>query len=262
MPAGVARVWRIRPERALPPVRVSPACSPTGTVRVELRAAPGRVPCPLPSMPPMSSQDLLIRIRSSLQPRYDVERELAASASGAVFLATDVGLRRRVVIKVLQPELASQPGVARRFVREARILASLNHPSVVAIHETGEVGDFRYYVRDFLEGEPLSQRLVHRRLSAAEAAHLCRDLLGALGAAHNAGVIHRALRPANIFCLGDRYVLADFEVARRLVSREEEIPPPDWLSTLRNMPLLNSSPDARSALAVTCTRWAWWSLKR
>jgi serine/threonine protein kinase len=124
-----------------------------------------------------------------------------------------LSLKRRVAIKVLHPELATDP-VSRRFTREARILASLNHPNIVALHETGEAGGLRYYVRDFLEGESLSQRLARGPLSAGDAAYLCRDVLGALGVSHRAGVIHRDLRPDNIFCLGDRYVLADFEVAR------------------------------------------------
>jgi serine/threonine protein kinase/tetratricopeptide (TPR) repeat protein len=168
---------------------------------------------------PVSPQDLLDRVRSSLQPRYEIERELGSGPTGAVFLASDLSLKRRVAIKVLYPELASDP-ISRRFTREARILASLNHPNIVAIHETGEAGSLRYYVRDFLEGEPLSQRLARGPLSAGEAAHLCRDLLGALGASHRSGVIHRDLRPANVFCLGDRYVLADFEIAKPAVSAE------------------------------------------
>jgi hypothetical protein len=178
----------------------------------------------------MSPHELLERVRSSLQPRYEIERELGSGPTGAVFLASDLSLKRRVAIKVLYPEIATDP-VSRRFTREARILASLNHPNIVAIHETGEAGGLRYYVRDFLEGESLSQRLARGPLSAADAAHLCRDLLGALGASHRSGVIHRDLRPANVFCLGDRYVLADFEIAKPVVSADgpgattEERPP-------------------------------------
>jgi tRNA A-37 threonylcarbamoyl transferase component Bud32 len=167
----------------------------------------------------MNPHDLLDRVRSSLQPRYEIERELGSGVTGAVFLASDLSLKRRVAIKVLYPELATD-AVSRRFTREARILASLNHPNIVAIHETGEAGGLRYYVRDFLEGEPLSQRLARGPLSATEAAHLCRDLLGALGASHRSGVIHRDLRPANVFCLRDRYVLADFEIAKPVVSAD------------------------------------------
>jgi serine/threonine protein kinase len=167
----------------------------------------------------MTPPDLLDRVRSSLQPRYEIERKLGSGVTGAIFLANDLSLKRRVAIKVLFPELATDP-VSRRFTREARILASLNHPNIVAIHETGEAGGLRYYVRDFLEGEPLSHRLAGGPLSPADAAHLCRDLLGALGASHRSGVIHRDLRPANVFCLGDRYVLADFEIAKPVVSAD------------------------------------------
>src|SRR4051812_6628982 len=158
------------------------------------------------------TDDLLDRVRVAFQPRYEVERELGRGATGAVFLASDLSLKRRVAIKVLYPELATD-AVSRRFIREARILASLNHPNIVAIHETGEAAGLRYYVRDFLQGEPLSKRLSGGTLPAGEAARLCRDVLGALGVSHRSGVIHRDLRPANIFCLSDRYVLADFEIA-------------------------------------------------
>jgi len=159
------------------------------------------------------SDDFLDRARDAFRPRYEIERKLGMGLTGAVLLASDLSLKRRIVIKVLSPELATD-SVSRRFIREARILASLNHPNIVAIHETGEAAGLRYYVRDYLEGEPLSQRLARGKVSAGDAAHLCRDLLGALGASHRAGVIHRDLRPANIFCLGDRYVLADFEIAK------------------------------------------------
>ena len=168
----------------------------------------------------MSSQDFLDQVRTSLEPRYEIDRQLSSGPAGALFLAQDVSLRRRVAIKVLYSELATD-SICRRFMREARILASLNHPNVVAIHETGEVPGLRYYVRDFLEGETLSERLARGPLSAGDAAHLCRDLLGALGATHSEGVIHRNLRPDTVFCVGDRYVLADFEIARGLVNPSE-----------------------------------------
>jgi serine/threonine-protein kinase len=167
----------------------------------------------------MSPHELLERVRASLQPRYEIERELGSGPTGAIFLGSDLSLKRRVAIKVLYPEIATDP-ISRRFTREARILASLNHPNIVAIHETGEAGGLRYYVRDFLEGESLSHRLARGPLSAADASRLCRDLLGALGASHRSGVIHRDLRPANVFCLGDRYVLADFEIAKPVVSTD------------------------------------------
>jgi eukaryotic-like serine/threonine-protein kinase len=167
----------------------------------------------------MSPHDLLDRVRGSLQPRYEIERELGRGPTGAVFLASDLSLKRRVAIRVLDPELATDP-VSRRFTREARILAGLNHPNIAAIYETGEAGGLRYYVRDFLEGEPLSQRLTRGPLSSADAVHLCRDLLGALGASHRSGVIHRDLRPANVFCLGDRYVLIDFDIAKPVLNAD------------------------------------------
>ena len=171
-------------------------------------------------MLPMRPDDFLDQVRTSLEPRYEIHRKLSSGTLGAVFLANDLSLKRRVAIKVLDPELASD-SICRRLIREARILARLNHPNVVAIHETGQAGGLHYYVRDFLDGEPLSDRLARGRLSAAESAHLCRDLLGALGASHAAGVVHRNLRPGTIFCLEERYVLTDFEIARNVTSARE-----------------------------------------
>jgi tRNA A-37 threonylcarbamoyl transferase component Bud32/tetratricopeptide (TPR) repeat protein len=167
----------------------------------------------------MNQTDLLEHIRRALHPRYEVERELGRSATGAVFLARDLSLRRRVAVKVLYPELSTE-STARRFVREARILASLSHPNIVSIHETGQTDGLHYYVRDFLEGEPLSDLMARGPLSRGQAAQLCRDLLAALGAAHRVGVIHRDLRPENVFFLGDRFVLADFGIARPAVSAD------------------------------------------
>jgi tRNA A-37 threonylcarbamoyl transferase component Bud32/tetratricopeptide (TPR) repeat protein len=165
---------------------------------------------------PMSHQDLLARLEHAL-PRYRIEREMGKRHTDAVVLALDLSLKRRVAIKVLDPEAVADP-VSRRFLREARLLASLNHPNIVAIHEAGEAGGLRYYVRDYLDGNSLSQQLSRGPLSTGDALHLCRDLLGALGAAHRAGLIHRDLRPSNIYCLDDRYVLADFGVAKLLAN--------------------------------------------
>lgn len=161
----------------------------------------------------MTESSLTERARTLFQSRYDIQRELGSGVTGALFEAQDRVLKRKVAVKVLHPELGTDQ-LSRRFLREARILASLTHPNIVAIHEAGEAGGLPYYVRDFLDGESLAARLVRGRMSAAEAESLCRDLLAALGVVHRSGVIHRDLRPHNVFRLGDRFVLADFEVAR------------------------------------------------
>jgi tetratricopeptide (TPR) repeat protein len=171
-------------------------------------------------MPAMSpSSPLLERIRQQLHPRYEVERELGVEAGGGLFLARDVSLQRLVAVKVLDTGVAGDT-VSRRFLREARILAHLTHPNIVAIHDSNESGGLAYYVRDYLEGETLSSRLARGRLPPREAIALGGDLLAALGAAHRSGVIHRDVRPGNVFCLPDRAVLTDFGLARPVGSTD------------------------------------------
>ena len=80
---------------------------------------------------------LLERLREALAPDYEVEREVASGGMGVVFLGHDVALDRRVAIKIIKPELATA-AAAERFVREARVLASLNHPNIVPVHRAGE----------------------------------------------------------------------------------------------------------------------------
>ena len=171
-------------------------------------------------MPTVKAGSLLDRIRRVLHPRYEVERELSAQPGRGLFLARDLSLKRLVAVKVLDRELADEAG-SRRFHREARILAGLAHPNIVGIHDINERDGLLYYVRDFLDGEPLSSRLAENRFTPDEAVRLGRDLLGAIGAAHRSGVIHGDIRPDNVFCLPDRFVLADFGVTDEVTSRSD-----------------------------------------
>ena len=156
---------------------------------------------------------LLDRLREALAPDYEVERELAAGGMGVVFLGRDIALDRRVAVKIIRPELATA-AAAERFVREARILASLNHPNVIPVHRAGESHGLFYYVMEYLEAETMADRLARGALPAAEAVAVARDVLSALEAAHGRGVVHRDVKPANIFLLKGRAVLADFGIAK------------------------------------------------
>ncbi len=147
-------------------------------------------------------------------PHYTVEREIAAGGMGVVFLGWDVELERRVAIKVLRPEWAS-PGGAERFAREARVLARLQHPNIVAVHQAGEAEGLRYFVMDFVPGDTLARRLDREGpLPVEQVIGLGRDLLAALDAAHRAGIVHRDVKPANVFLLENRALLGDFGIAR------------------------------------------------
>lgn len=159
---------------------------------------------------------MLARLRDALALHFEIERELGVGGMGIVFLGRDLALERPVAIKVLRPELATADA-AERFLREARVLASLSHPNIVPIHQVGEADGLFYYVMDFLPGATLAERLRQGPLPPDEAVRLGRDLLDALEAAHSGGVIHRDIKPANIFLRDNGHaVLADFGVAKSI----------------------------------------------
>jgi tRNA A-37 threonylcarbamoyl transferase component Bud32 len=156
---------------------------------------------------------LLERLRAALAPDYEVTRELASGGMGVVFLGRDVALDRRVAIKIIRPDRATAVAT-ERFVREARILASISHPNLVPVHRAGESQGFSYYVMDFLEAETLAERLRRGALPPDEAVAVARDVLAALEAIHRAGIVHRDVKPGNIFLLESRAVVGDFGVAK------------------------------------------------
>ena len=170
---------------------------------------------------------LLPRLRDALRPEYEVRSELAAGGMARVFLARDTALERDVAVKVLRPELATADG-AERFLREARLLARVAHPNVVAVHEVGERGGLFYCVLERVEGSSLEERLREGPLTPEEAIRVADGLLAALGAAHAEGVVHRDVKPANVV-LGedDRVVLVDFGVARALESTDPRLTAPE-----------------------------------
>ena len=179
---------------------------------------------------------LLERLRAALAPEYHVERELASGGMGMVFLGRDSALDRPVAIKIIRPELWSAQA-AERFLREARLLATLNHPNVVSIYQVGERGGFSFCVMEYLEGETLAERLTKGQLPPAEAVQLCRDLLDALEAVHERGVVHRDIKPSNIFRVNGRGILTDFGIAKSLADRSTGLTAPgQTVGTLEYMP--------------------------
>lgn len=132
---------------------------------------------------------------------------------GVVFLGRDVALDRRVAIKIIRPDRATAVAT-ERFVREARILASISHPNLVPVHRAGESHGFYYYVMDYLEAETLAERLGRGPLPPQEAVALGRDVLAALEAVHRREIVHRDVKPGNIFLLEGRAVIGDLGVAK------------------------------------------------
>jgi eukaryotic-like serine/threonine-protein kinase len=129
---------------------------------------------------------------------YEIIAPLGAGGMGEVFRARDARLGRDVAIKALPEIFATDPERLARFEREARLLASLNHPNVAGIHGIEEVGGHRYLVLEFVEGETLAERLTRGPLPVEEAMEVCRDIAAGVEAAHESGVIHRDLKPGNV----------------------------------------------------------------
>jgi tetratricopeptide (TPR) repeat protein len=159
-------------------------------------------------------------LQAALGPQYRLERELGRGGMGVVYRATDTALDRPVAIKVVHPELATHSSIARRFLAEARTIARLRHPNIVAVHTAGTAGELLYYVMDEIAGESLRQRLSRDgRLDFEEASRITADLAAALDAAARAGVVHRDVKPENVLIESatGRALLADFGIARAVV---------------------------------------------
>lgn len=155
-------------------------------------------------------------IRAAFAAGYDIERELLGGGMSRVFLATERALGRRVVIKVLPPDLAA--GVNReRFRREVQLAAQLQHPHIVPLYAAGSQGDLLYYTMPYIEGESLKQALQsHRRFTPREVVGILHDVVDALGYAHARGVIHRDIKPGNVLMSGRHAVVTDFGVAKAI----------------------------------------------
>src|SRR5262245_21863391 len=148
---------------------------------------------------------------------YVIEGELGRGGMGVVYLARDRKLDRLVAIKTLPAEVARDPDQLARFEREAKLLASLNHPNIATIHGLEETGDeTRYLILERVEGETLADRVARGALPADDAARICEQVVDALEAAHERGVIHRDLKPGNVMITpGGRVKVLDFGLAKR-----------------------------------------------
>jgi len=146
---------------------------------------------------------------------YEIVAPLGKGGMGEVYRARDPRLGRDVAVKALPSEFERDPERLARFEREARVLASLSHPNVAGIHGLELVVGHRYLVLEFVEGETLAARLSRGALPVDEALDACAQVAGAVEAAHEAGVIHRDLKPGNIMLRPDGVVkVLDFGLAR------------------------------------------------
>jgi tRNA A-37 threonylcarbamoyl transferase component Bud32 len=130
---------------------------------------------------------------------YQIEARVGRGGMGEVFRAVQLNLRRRVALKVLAPELAADDRFRRRFLRESRIAASIDHPSVIPIYETGEDGGLLYIAMRYVDGPDLAAVLRREgRLEPSRAVAILTQVAGALDAAHERGLVHRDVKPANM----------------------------------------------------------------
>ena len=142
--------------------------------------------------------DLLERLRAALGDWYAIESEIGRGGMAVVFLAEDLKHHRKVALKVLHPELGAAVG-AERFLQEIETVASLTHPHVLPLYDSGDTDGLLYFVMPYVEGESLRQRLDReKQLAVDESVRIAVEVADGLDHAHRHDVIHRDIKPANI----------------------------------------------------------------
>src|SRR5512134_2805035 len=153
------------------------------------------------------------RLTTALADRYRIERELGAGGMATVYLAEDLKHDRKVAIKVLKPELAAVLG-AERFVVEIRTTASLQHPHILPLFDSGTADGFLFYVMPYIKGETIREKLNREtQFGVDEAIRIAREVADALDYAHRNEVIHRDIKPENILLHDGRAMVMDFGIA-------------------------------------------------
>jgi serine/threonine protein kinase/tetratricopeptide (TPR) repeat protein len=159
--------------------------------------------------------DIRAQLQAALGSAYVIERELGGGGMSRVFLAEETRLGRKVVVKLLSPELGA--GVsADRFEREIRLAARLQHPHIVPLLAAGDVNGLPYYTMPFVAGASLRDRLQAAPIATAEAQGILRDVAKALAYAHRQGIVHRDIKPENVLLNDGTAMVADFGVARAI----------------------------------------------
>lgn len=160
-----------------------------------------------------------------LFPQFSDISLLGVGGMGAVYRAQQTSLDRTIALKILPRESGADPAFAERFAREAKALASLSHPNIVALHDFGESGGYFYFVMEFIEGVTLRDAIRRKTMSPQEAVRVVPEICEALQFAHDQGIVHRDIKPENILLSKDgRVKIADFGLAKLLAVPEMQLP--------------------------------------
>ncbi len=155
---------------------------------------------------------------------YEIVRQIGAGGMGQVYLANDKKLDRKVAVKVLNEEFSRHESNLNRFIREAKAASSLNHPSILIIHEIGEYQDTHYIVSEFIEGKTLREIFKERAFELGEIVEISVQVAGALSAAHAAHIVHRDIKPENIMIRPDGVVkVLDFGLAKLFEQKNKSV---------------------------------------
>jgi serine/threonine-protein kinase len=155
--------------------------------------------------------------------RYTLLPKIGQGGMGEVYLARDTVLERKVAIKVLSSVDDADPIARRRFLREAKAAASLDHPFICKVYEAGEFQGRVFIAMEFIEGETLEARLQRERPRMGEALHIFKEIAEALSTAHLSGLIHRDLKPSNIMIGSNGHIkVLDFGLAQRIIASEDQ----------------------------------------
>ena len=145
---------------------------------------------------------------------YEILGLIGAGGMGEVYKARDTRLDRNVALKILPDRVSRDPERRARFDREARVIASLAHPTICTLHDVGVDGDSAYFVMELLAGDTLADRLSKGRMPLETALSVAVEIGEALTVAHSAGIVHRDLKPGNVMLTKTGVKLLDFGLAR------------------------------------------------
>ena len=165
---------------------------------------------PAAASPPLTPEELGEKF-----PGYEILECLGRGGMGVVYKARQKSLNRLVAIKILAPERGGESRFAERFAREAELLAKLNHPHIVTIHDFGETGGLFYLVMEYIDGVNLRDLLRDGKLEAKQALAIVPPICDALQYAHDKGIVHRDIKPENLLLDREgRIKIADFGIAK------------------------------------------------